>query len=313
MTRGFKTWGVCLSIFWKSLKSSVTEREQGMMRKTTVISIVLIICLALTACAAGHSNDVSHSQVSDDTTEKSVVCVPWPEKESADTENVAKSMTIEFDNKSYTGEYWRSNIVFLSGKQIDKYKFGNKGVFAVAHADGRLTDIEFLGRIRAGQKSIEDCKDEAVRIAAQYIDVDQYKLTTKTEGELHSFRFQRYIGDMKTVSQVSVLISTYGDLVQFSQMMTEEVENLTNRRDIGEIIKTIGILNSDKGIGLVDEKIRSMYESKDNLNYVINDKVMVVLDDEDIGVVVVADVSWFEYPDKLDGARESFLLREAKE
>ena len=95
--------------------------------------------------------------------------------------------------------------------------------------------------------------------------------------------------------------------------MTEEVENLTNRRDIGEIIKTIGILNSDKGIGLVDEKIWSMYESKDNLNYVINDKVMVVLDDEDIGVVVVADVSWFEYPDKLDGDRESFLLREAKE
>ncbi|MBO4831381.1 MAG: hypothetical protein J5569_02785 [Oscillospiraceae bacterium] len=299
--------------------------------KTKIIVVLLVITLstALSSCASeqtanthinGKSNsDVIATSVANTDGYPQLVCEIWKDTAVAPVGSGEKenSKTIEFNNKTYTGEYWRSTVPFLANYQVDKYRFEG-GWFGIKHSDGNLSSMNFSDT-RAGQKSVDDCKNEAIRIAAHYIDINQYELTAKTEDFLNTYVFQRYFEGIETIAKLTISISTNGKIVTFSQIMTEEVEDLLNSGDINEFKNTIEKLTSEDSKKLVYEKIESIYKGYDILDCSIIKPIMVILDGGDIGVVYITDVSVIlqtvSHGDqelyKLGGGRECILLREA--
>ncbi len=135
---------------------------------------------------------------------------------------------IVFDGQPYQGTYWYSVTEMFNNYQSDYYTFDG-GWFAVKSSTGALVSFVDCDVVE-GNLTIEDCKDEAFRIANQVIDVEQYELTATSDGLINTYFFQKYIDGCKTCAKLAVGISTSGKIVSFGYAMIDEIDLLVGQK-----------------------------------------------------------------------------------
>ena len=137
----------------------------------------------------------------------------------------------------------------------------------------------------------EECKNLAVKILGQYVNVDEYNLqntqksfyTTGGRYETYIFTFARIINDIETKDQAYIEITEYGDLIQYIFTCLGEMKDAVapNADEISAIEKC------------VDEKVKSIYANvteKYSIEYEIREKYFVKLEDGKYAMEYVVDV-----------------------
>lgn len=291
-----------------------------MNKRIKALLVLTVIAIAFSACgriaayseppkmvayeiaAAVDSNDggIHADEYSEWSTEK---CTPFVNT------SIMKSKEVTFNGKTYIGEYWYSITELFNTYQTDYYTFDG-GWFSVNRLDGSLSSIVFYN-INTGKQTVEDCKGEALRLAKQYIDVDQYELSTRSDEYINTFIFQRYVDGYKTCAKLSIGFSTNGDIVTFNVMMTKEIEESVKQRGINNVNSVAELFGSKHAVELLDDKVKTMYPTL--LNYEVTEKVLVVLADGSIGMVHIADVNYSvsESAESIGSSRVCILLCEA--
>jgi len=293
----------------------------NMNKRIKALLVLTVIAIAFSACAKTDiygippkmaAYEIVAAVDSNDGGLHADECTEWStDKCSAFvSQSATNNKTVEFNGKTYIGEYWYSVVELFNTYQTDYYTFDD-GWFAVNQSDNSLSSIIFYD-IKTGSKTVDDCEEEALRLAKQYIDVDHYELTTQSDEYINTYIFQRYIDGCKTCANLSIGFSTNGDVVTFSVMMTDEIEANLNQRGIISAKSTVERLGSDNGKMVLENKIKSIYP---NLNeYEIVEKIIVILDDGSVGMVYIADVTYTlsetESEENVGSSRICILVRE---
>ncbi len=264
------------------------------MKKTFVIilSMVLTVCLLGCAKKAEENNGFIAYEItaSADETDGGLHLNEtdiWSKENcnaSLDS-SIQESKTIVFDGQPYQGTYWYSVTEMFNNYQSDYYTFDG-GWFAVKSSTGALVSFVDCDVVE-GNLTIEDCKDEAFRIANQVIDVEQYELTATSDGLINTYFFQKYIDGCKTCAKLAVGISTSGKIVSFGYAMIDEIDLVVGNKT-ALLENTIENLNSVNGIGAIEEKVRRIYPNLHD--YEIEDRTLVVAENGRVGVVYRVDV-----------------------
>ena len=227
-------------------------------------------------------------------------------KSTAQGNDAAQSITVTFDGKSYTGEYWYSAVMRHTPYTSHYYLFP-EGWFSVKSTTAEVDCILFaLPSQTSGNKSAEDCKATAVTLASQYINVDDYKLTIETTENLHAYSFERYVEDMRTEAYLSVGIDKDGKVVSFSFGSTKELDAALAKMDKEELKERLALYTSDEVVSAIRKEQIELSEKDAQIK--LSDPCMVVLENGDIGVMY--DVTIDVVEQKEDG--EMHMEKHAK-
>ncbi len=219
----------------------------------------------------------------------------WDMRGAKEGRTIPQELTITFDGKTYTGKYVDTYGYTYDTYNIDRYLVeADRISFDVDASDGSLETIMFPDRPE-GDKTIEDCKTEALRIAKQYINTDLYELRTNTNDSLHTFFFRRKIGEYDTVAAMSIGIDKQGNCAYINRMMTDEFEEWISKQDESEIKATLAKFDADITHSAIEEKVRSIYATMEK--WEITNKLVVVTPDDKVGMVytVLAYLAGEEY------------------
>ncbi len=211
-------------------------------------------------------------------------------KSTAQGNNAPQSITVTFDGKSYTGEYWYSAVMRHTPYTSHYYLF-SEGWFSVKSTTAEVDCILFaLPSQTSGNKSAEECKATAVTLASQYINVDDYKLTIETTENLHAYSFERYVEDMRTEAYLSVGIDKDGKVVSFSFGSTKELDAALAKMDKEGLKERLALYTSDEVVSAIRKEQIELSEKDAQIK--LSDPCMVVLENGDIGVMydVTVDV-----------------------
>ncbi len=182
-------------------------------------------------------------------------------------EDIPQEVTVQFEGKPYTGTY--SDTVyedFFNTKRQYCYDM-DIGNFRVDASDGSLEalvvpDLKVCRDMQKGDKTIEDCKDLALKIAEQFINIDDYELTENGDYDgFNIYQFKRMICGYETRAMMNVCIDTFGNLELFSKSMTEEYDKFVSEIDENELKKNLTLLDSETAHSAIEEKLKTIYPS----------------------------------------------------
>ena len=212
------------------------------------------------------------------------------DKSTAQGNNAPQIITVTFDGKSYTGEYWYS-AVMRHAPYTSYYYLFSEGWFSVKSTTAEVDSIVFALPSQASEnKSAEECKATAVTLASQYINVDDYKLTIETTENFHAYSFERYVEDMRTESYLSVTIDKEGKIVSFSFGSTKELDAALAKLDKEGLKERLALYTSDEVVSAIRKEQIELSEK--DVQIKLGDPFIVVLENSDIGVMydVTTDV-----------------------
>ncbi|MBQ4039783.1 MAG: hypothetical protein IJC91_01505 [Oscillospiraceae bacterium] len=199
-----------------------------------------------------------------------------------------KALDVEFDGNTYSGEYAYSVFLGFDTYRTDYYDMEH-GWFEVNSANNKITAMVFTNIPDGGNITAEECEDEALRIANQFIDVSTYEMTVKTDKFFHSFSFEMKIAGLNTCARCYILFSKSGELVEFNLSMTEEMETLLDSGNIKAAERNVKWLTSEGAEYVLANKIRISNPSMDE--YEIIDKTVVLLEDGEVAVAYTVDIT----------------------
>ena len=205
------------------------------------------------------------------------------EKSTSQGNNTPQNLTVTFEGKSYTGEYWYSTVTRHNPYTSHYYLFSD-GWFSVKSTTAEVDCILFTSPSQAdGNKSVDDCKANAVALASRYININDYKLTIETTEEFHSYLFERYVENVYTDAFLSVGIDKNGKLIFFSYGSTEELDAALVKIDKEELKERLTLYTSDDVVDVIRKEQIEL--SDKNAQIELGDPVLVVLENGDIGVI----------------------------
>ena len=169
--------------------------------------------------------------------------------------SVPQTMTVTFEGKTYTGTFLRTGVKIPMMNQRYYYKFDG-GQFAVNLENNRI-DHFTNNRYSTGDMLQEECEKIAAKIAGQYVDITEYELHTKHEGDLYAFDYRRIINGIETSDFVYIVISTGGDLFSFG-LGTQDAFSSENTRTEA-IQQSLEVLSSEAAETALQDKLNAIY------------------------------------------------------
>ncbi len=223
----------------------------------------------------------------------------WNDEDALDarSEDAPKEKTIEFNGKTYTGKYEESRYYEFNTYRTDLYEcethdYGDVIWFEIDSSTGLCTDIVFnwpSETISDTNTTAEDYKDKAIKLASEYIDVDDYKLTSETDEDGYTYYFNRYIGEYRTCESLVVRLTKNGEFDLFLNRMTDQFDKIFSEKSTAELEKSVERFASDEAKKAVDERIWTMYPKMDS--YITTDQQLILLDDGTIGMAYTIETT----------------------
>ena len=256
-----------------------------MKRLSIIIAIILIIC---TSCGSSKINIqyyslpgfVSMGSATEIRTEQN----PFREHEISvfsKADLMGSTKRIEFDGIEYEGTYSDSRYMFYNNYLSDFYEFEH-GEFSINENNGKLDTI-LVYNTEEGDESFEQCKEKAITLASEYINLEEYKVRVEEREWMYTFQFEKTIGGCKAASQVIVSVSTSGEIISFIAESTDEMEAFLSSEKLDSYEEKVRKLTSDEAKAGLDEKIMEVDPNCDEYNVI--DTRVVFLRNGDIGVL----------------------------
>lgn len=197
------------------------------------------------------------------------------------TREVVQTATIEFEGKTYVGEYVDSNVRFLTNYLTDEYKF-DSGRFHVDADTGELTVISFYLPLSKEKKiTIEQGEKIAVNIAKKYIDVSNYTLDKYESEYNYQYTFEKILGGVCTGEKFSMSLTFDGKIQSLAKIMLGAFPNPDETEKYDERVKElIGAEATELVNNAVKEKYPAVIEY--SAPWSITDKWLVLDEDNNI-------------------------------
>ena len=156
------------------------------------------------------------------------------------SETAAPTVTVTFGGKTYTGVYRYSLCTAVSGGTADYYRpqGAEWAEFSVDAQSGALRSIDLISQgFLEEQGSLPSMDADAVeekakRLAAQYIDIDDYVMrrTRVSRDEengllLYTYEFVRVVGGYDTTDKLQLMLTDRGSLLQISGLQSRWVDD----------------------------------------------------------------------------------------
>ena len=186
-----------------------------------------------------------------------------------------KTCKIVFNGTTYTGKYKQSRNWSWSNSNIDVYTFGDYGHFYINEKTDRVCSFSRYIKKSKGSETIKSMRNKAIKFASKYIDTDEYVLKTEKADDHLFYRFERYIGDIKTAAHFSVEYTKSGKLVAFYDRSNEDIDKMLSNYSEEEMNKIISKLKSKTVRNLVLSKLKELYP--DSRDEAVDEKTLVVL------------------------------------
>ena len=190
-------------------------------------------------------------------------------------ETVPLEMTVEFNGKTYVGEYSWSYIKMPNVYISDRYKSGK--VFFEVNADtGALTYVMFARNPSwSATLTEDDCQKITDGIADDYIDLSAYQTKTSvtpienTNNYYYSCQYYREIDGYQTNDLLNIVVDGEGNVVIFEAEMLHSFDGVT----------TVG-LAADQSRAAVDAKLETIYQKNtDERTHTVKDVRLIRLED----------------------------------
>lgn len=254
--------------------------------------IALLFCVAalLTSCAKVNliAYEIPPAAYSDRQTD-----TPWRilSEETGETDPEETAM-VSFDGKTYTGKLAYTTQTQQTHTYRSHYYEFSGGKFSVKETTGQVDYIQ-SAMLSTGGKTEAECEAEAVRIASQFINTEDYKLTIESDETSQVFSFVRYIAGIETSARLCVTMKTYGGLYKLYSVelqMVDEVEAYIQEHGLSKTETQAKRLSSNAGRSLVKERIKENYPN--NEGYTIQDGVLTVSGNGQLGMLYEVSVAW---------------------
>ena len=190
-------------------------------------------------------------------------------------------LTVVFDGKEYSGKYDHT-VVNSLGMCTNHIYQGDDLFFSIDATNGELTSIHFVYRFVDSEISDEllvSCRNEAQRIAEQYIDTSYFVLEEKNEHELGmSFIYTQFVGGMKTENHLQVSFNGQGNLDTFNIYVSEGYK-LISQEGVDDTAKLVETLSSKAAEQTALNKAKSAFADIDVKKYEIREPKLYVMPD----------------------------------
>lgn len=264
--------------------------------KKILACCVTLLCILLVSCSQIHTGEVMEEHYynlpcadSDFYLKSLDEYELWTSEKVNIHENkgAQSKMTVQFNGKTYSGEYWYSSTEFYNTYESDFYEF-DEGWFSVKSGTNELDSIAFSG-VSKGNCSKEECLKIAKSIANKYIDINEYELNIDTDETINYYTFVRKINGLETCDRLSVGVATNGEIVTFNAWMCSEFKRVAEMKDYPEewmLFKVDDLLGNN-----FDESITEMIKrSNRNIENVhVESVIMVSLGDSDYGLAYTVE------------------------
>jgi len=259
-----------------------------------LFAVLICIAFLLSSCAKADlvAYELPPIAFSTELSDQQKLDIPW-RVQSADAfeSNPEETIAITFDGKTYFGTYVYTSRNRLNTYRSFFYEFSG-GIFSVKETTGQEDYIKST-MLSTGGKTEAECEAEAVRIALQYINPEDYELTVQADEGSKTFLFVRYIGGIETSARLCVTMKTYGGLYKLYSVelqMVDEVEAYIHEHGLSKTETQAKRLSSNAAHSLVKERIKENYPN--NAGYTIQDGVLTVSGDGQLGMLYEVSVAW---------------------
>lgn len=198
-----------------------------------------------------------------------------------------KTKTISFEEKTYTGEYVESFIRRYENYQTDVYDYG-EDLFYVNAQTGELEAIH-LPEGKKGDKSKAECQKIAFALADKHINRKECSFESKTLSDgTYRFKFCKLLENILTTEEVSVDVSSSGEIVVFHHFMKgcfsakELAYSALNQQKIRA-------LNTEKAEALALKAVKDAYPEHDTQT--VEEKRWVMLENGELGMMFICKTS----------------------
>lgn len=259
-----------------------------------LFAVLICIVFLLTSCAKADlvAYELHPIAFSSELSNQKQVDIPWRIlRADAPTGDPEETVTITFDGKTYSGKYaYASQNRFNTYRSLF-YEFSG-GIFSVNETTGQVDYIKST-MLSTGGKTEAECEAEVIRIASQFINTEDYKLTIESDETSQVFSFVRYIAGIETSARLCVTMKTYGGLYKLYSVelqMVDEVEAYIHEHGLSKTETQAKRLSSNAAHSLVKERIKENYPN--NEGYTIQDGVLTVSGDGQLGMLYEVSVAW---------------------
>ena len=254
-----------------------------------LFAVLICIVFLLTSCAKA---DLVAYEIPPTAYSETGSSGPWRVRnEDVSKSNPEETRTVTFDGKTYTGKYVYDSQNHCNSYRSRFYEFSG-GIFSVKETTGQVDYIKST-MLSTGGKTEAECEAEVIRIASQFINTEDYKLTIESDETSQVFSFVRYIAGIETSARLCVTMKTYGGLYKLYSVelqMVDEVEAYIHEHGLSKTERQAKRLSSYAGRSLVKEKIKE--NDSDNAGYTMQDGVLTVSADGKLGVLYEVNVAW---------------------
>ena len=202
----------------------------------------------------------------------------WMAEKYSGSENfdAPPTVEIEFNGKTYTGNYHYSTSAAPSTYVIHKYS-SDETSFEINASTNELTRIMFAGiSLYTSSVSAAECKEIAETLAKSYIDISEYRAEENISDFLYSITYFREIDSYRTTDQLSISVTYNGEIFSFSRT------NLGSFADVSEID-----YDHEKIENAVHQKINEIYrDESSHIGYAIDSVKLIRLDDGSIAFLI---------------------------
>jgi len=167
------------------------------------------------------------------------------------------NVTIEFCGKTYDGKYRYSIVDGYCNFQSDYYGYDG-GFFAIHENSGEVITFAVMNP-ETGSFPFDQCKEQAIELASQWINPSDYKLSYSTDEFIHSFLFEKYYGDLNSCAVLSLGYNTKGDLVTFQRFMTEEMNAAEQTLGMDQMMRIAALFSSKETEEEIHDYIENVY------------------------------------------------------
>ncbi len=190
-----------------------------------------------------------------------------------DESSIAKTYTVEFEGKEYTGKYDKSYFRIGTNFRADRYDF-DEGYFEIDSSTDTLVCIFFFIPAKTEKTiSFEQGKEIAQKIAQKYININDYEFTADEKDPFYSYTYKKMLNGIETSEIYSIMLN-YDGTVKSSRIQLINTFPAPGKKQLYE--ERINLLTSKAAINAVNEKIAERYpqikEKDSNTKYEINGK-----------------------------------------
>lgn len=244
-----------------------------MKKYVIILSVVLVISILLVGCNTKNKLSVFYVNETDLWETKS--------REHYTDKKITETISIEFENHSYSGKYDDSKVRFLTNYLTDNYKFEG-GQFQLNADTGELTAICFYLPLSKEKKiSIEEGEKIAVNIAEKYIDISNYTLEKYETEYNYQFTFEKVLCGVSTGEKFSMSLTFDGKIESLAKIM---LGAFPNPKETEKYEKRVKEVTGAEANNLVSNAVKEKYPAVTEYSapWNITDKWLVLDEDNKI-------------------------------